>query len=82
MILSICKALYSYEANNPDELSFKEDDILFITDNYSNTEWWQANLKIPGSDELISGIIPSNYIQDVKNLLENDLFRTNKRHES
>ncbi len=34
-----CKALYDCEADNEDELSFKEGEII-IVDNEDEDEWW------------------------------------------
>jgi actin cytoskeleton-regulatory complex protein SLA1 len=68
--VSICKALYDYEAQNEDELSFKEDDVLYILDN-DDEEWWKAKLKIPkdangeNDEEGPIGLIPCNYAQEV-----------------
>ena len=51
--VKVYKALYDYTAQNKDELSFKEGDIIYILD--TNSSWWKANCngKI--------GLIPSNY---------------------
>ncbi|CAG8525283.1 6604_t:CDS:10, partial [Racocetra fulgida] len=67
----ICIALYDYTAQNDDEISFKEDDILYILEN-DDDEWWKAKLKIEKSEDDENapegpiGIVPSNYIQEAE----------------
>ncbi|CAG8490450.1 5943_t:CDS:10 [Dentiscutata erythropus] len=69
--VSICIALYDYTAQNDDEISFKEDDILYILEN-DDDEWWKAKLKIEKSEgdenteEGQIGLVPSNYIQEAE----------------
>ncbi|CAG8513808.1 2519_t:CDS:10, partial [Dentiscutata heterogama] len=72
----ICIALYDYTAQNDDEISFKEDDILYILEN-DDEEWWKAKLKIEkngdeNTEEGQIGLVPSNYIQEAecKNVLK------------
>ncbi|XP_055329501.1 intersectin-2-like [Paramacrobiotus metropolitanus] len=50
------KALYDYAAMNPDELTFKKDDIIIIVSK-EDDNWWKGKL---GGRE---GILPSNYVQ-------------------
>ncbi|CAG8660532.1 5522_t:CDS:2, partial [Acaulospora morrowiae] len=67
---NICIALYDYSAQDSEEISFKEDDILYILEN-DDEEWWKAKLKIAneegeeGADGPI-GVVPSNYIQEAE----------------
>ncbi|CAG8456662.1 8276_t:CDS:10 [Gigaspora rosea] len=69
--VSVCIALYDYIAQNDDEISFKEDDILYILEN-DDEEWWKAKLKIGKSEgdentqEDQIGLVPSNYIQEAE----------------
>ena len=51
--VKVYKAMYDYQAQNPDELSFKEGDVLYVIDMHS--DWWRANTN--GK----TGLIPSNY---------------------
>lgn len=51
---SVC-ALYSYQANESDELSFYKNDVLEILEK-NDDDWWLAKK----GDEI--GMIPSNYI--------------------
>jgi len=49
------RALYQFDATAPDELSFREGDILTIVN--TGGDWWTAELN--GR----RGLIPSNYVQ-------------------
>ncbi|XP_039247772.2 osteoclast-stimulating factor 1-like [Styela clava] len=51
------RALYPYEAQQKDELSIDEGDIIYVTDQ-SDSNWWKATCK--GK----SGLVPSNYMSE------------------
>jgi len=38
-------ALYDFDAENPDELTFKEGDVIELTDKVSDPEWWKGEGK-------------------------------------
>lgn len=63
---SVCKALYDYKAQSDDELTFNEDDILYILDKEEDPDWWRAQLK-PQSLEQEGpvGMVPANYVDEV-----------------
>merc|ERR1711916_23703 len=52
------RALYTYDAANDTELSFKEGDILHVTEQ-DESGWWFA--EIDGR----SGFVPNNYVEVV-----------------
>ncbi|XP_020621170.1 osteoclast-stimulating factor 1-like [Orbicella faveolata] len=52
--VQVVRALYNYTAQQPDEISFEEGDILYIVDR-SAGPWWKAKV---GNK---TGLIPSNY---------------------
>jgi hypothetical protein len=52
-----CIALHSFEAGEPDELSFNEGDIINILDKPADAEWWKGELN--GH----IGLFPSNYVR-------------------
>jgi hypothetical protein len=60
---SVQRALYSYEAEKPDELSFKEDDILCIFGKSDEDEGWLRACLLDDQDVL--GMVPSNYLSNV-----------------
>ncbi|CAG4970005.1 unnamed protein product [Colias eurytheme] len=54
-------ALYSYTAQNADELSFEKDDIIAVTDRSQDPDWWQGELRG------MTGLFPSNYVTKLVN---------------
>uniref|UniRef100_A0AC35TXK9 GRB2 n=1 Tax=Rhabditophanes sp. KR3021 TaxID=114890 RepID=A0AC35TXK9_9BILA len=50
------RAEYTFEASNPDELSFTKDDVLKILNKDEDPHWYKAELN--GQE----GFVPSNYI--------------------
>ncbi|EJT97499.1 hypothetical protein DACRYDRAFT_119198 [Dacryopinax primogenitus] len=66
LALGVIKALYDYEAQSDDELTVKEDDILYLLDN-SDSEWWKVRHKTDSSDdEGPSGVVPATYVEEVQ----------------
>ncbi|KAF7732290.1 cytoskeletal protein binding protein [Apophysomyces ossiformis] len=66
--ITICKALYDYDAQTEEELSFKEDDILYILEK-DDDDWWKAQLKIPSLEQIGPvGLIPANYITEADSI--------------
>lgn len=64
---SICKALYDYKAQSEDELTFKEDDVLYILDKEEDPDWWKAQLKTASLDQVGPvGLVPANYVDEVE----------------
>jgi len=51
------KALYDYDAENPDDLSFKEGDIIMVLDQSDPSGWWEG--EIGGK----TGFFPSNFVE-------------------
>lgn len=56
--VKVVRALYMYTAQQPDELSFEEGDLLYILDQISESGWWRASC---GNR---TGLIPSNYVEE------------------
>ncbi|KPM08398.1 SH3 domain containing protein 5 [Sarcoptes scabiei] len=54
-----CMALYSYQAQNDDELSFQEQDILHVI-NADDRDWVQAR-----NDRDQIGYVPASYLQEI-----------------
>lgn len=62
-VLQKVRTLYTFDPKNPEELSFKKDEILDIIEKpEDDPEWWVAR-KQDGS----TGLVPSNYITDIEN---------------
>ncbi|XP_071965038.1 osteoclast-stimulating factor 1-like [Antedon mediterranea] len=70
--VKVFRALYAYEAQFNDELSFDEGDILYILD-MSNDSWWKAR---SGKK---TGLIPSNYVEMSMESVSNPLHEAAKR---
>ncbi|KAH0621795.1 hypothetical protein JD844_023429 [Phrynosoma platyrhinos] len=67
-----CKALYSYEGTNEDELSFKEGDIIqIISKDTGESGWWKGELN--GKE----GVFPDNFAIQI-NELDKDLPKPKK----
>lgn len=61
--ISVVRALYTYGAQDQDELSFEEDDLLCILkQDETDPEWLHACLL---RNQEKSGIIPNNYVAPV-----------------
>lgn len=70
--VKVVRAMYRYEAQQNDELTFDEGDMLYIID-MSNPDWWKAKC---GN---ISGLIPSNYVEENTETIESPLHEAAKR---
>ncbi|KAI5627988.1 tyrosine-protein kinase Lyn isoform X1, partial [Silurus asotus] len=67
--IAIC--LFTYEAENKNELSFNKGEKLVIVDD--NSEWWKAKSLSSGK----VGLVPSNYIKLEETLDNKDWFFKN-----
>ncbi|KAF2858423.1 BAR-domain-containing protein [Piedraia hortae CBS 480.64] len=53
-----CEALFDYDAQAADDLSFKQGDVITIVQRSDNTnEWWKG--KLNGAE----GVFPANYVR-------------------
>lgn len=71
-LVKVVRALYTYEAQQPDELSFEEGDTLYILD-MSNKDWWKARC---GRN---TGLVPSNYVDEKTESIDFPLHDAVKR---
>jgi len=71
--VTVYKAVYPYTAQRGDELSFVEGDLLYITDKSDSTGWWKGSV---GNQ---TGLIPSNYVTENAETVENPLHEAAKR---
>ncbi|XP_033749900.1 osteoclast-stimulating factor 1-like [Pecten maximus] len=70
--VKVVRALFHYEAQQPDELSFEEGDTLYITD-YSNSDWWK------GRCGKKTGLIPFNYVEENTESIDHPLHEAARR---
>lgn len=52
-------ALYDYNADKDDELTFKENSIIYVTAK-NDDGWWE------GVMNGITGLFPGNYVEPIK----------------
>ncbi|XP_065060536.1 osteoclast-stimulating factor 1-like isoform X2 [Rhopilema esculentum] len=71
--VQVVRALYNYNAQQEDELSFQEGDILYIIDKNNPSGWWRAKV---GSKE---GMIPSNYVEESTESVDHPMHEAAKR---
>ncbi|XP_061483831.1 osteoclast-stimulating factor 1 isoform X2 [Rhineura floridana] len=70
--VKVFRALYTFEPRTPDELYFEEGDVIYISD-MSDTNWWKGTCK--GR----TGLIPSNYVAEQAESIDNPLHEAAKR---
>jgi hypothetical protein len=68
----VVKALYAYQAQKSDELSFEEGSILYVL-NKDDPDWWKCKC------EDKEGLVPSNYLGDNTAIIDNPLHEAAKR---
>ncbi|KAH7964931.1 hypothetical protein HPB49_002576 [Dermacentor silvarum] len=71
--VKVFRALYKYQAQQPDELSFEEGDLLYVFDMTSDPNWWKARC------DRRSGLIPSNYVEENAEEVLHPLHESAKR---
>uniref|UniRef100_A0A1B6D484 Osteoclast-stimulating factor 1 n=1 Tax=Clastoptera arizonana TaxID=38151 RepID=A0A1B6D484_9HEMI len=71
--VAVFRALYNYTAQQNDELSFVEGDLLYVFDQTTDPLWWKARC----GDK--TGVIPSNYVQCQAESVENPLHDAARR---
>jgi len=62
---NVVTALYAYEADDSDELSFGEDELLCITGGDGSE--WLSGRTLSGDR---TGLIPANYVEPVDCFIE------------
>ena len=60
----VARAMYTYSAAIPEELSFAKGDILAVL-RLQDDGWWEAEVKesSKGTRPGTAGLVPSNYLQ-------------------
>ncbi|XP_076464985.1 osteoclast-stimulating factor 1-like [Babylonia areolata] len=70
--VKVVRALYTYEAQQADELAFDEGDTLYILD-MKDKDWWKAKCGRK------TGLIPSNYVEENTESIDYPLHDAAKR---
>ena len=65
--LGVYRAIYDYAPQSEGELTLSEGDLLFVLEKSTDDDWWKAKKKaMNDDDEEPEGLIPSNYIEEVR----------------
>ncbi|KAK4187998.1 hypothetical protein QBC35DRAFT_383679 [Podospora australis] len=65
--IGIYKAIYDYAPQAEGELQITEGDVLYVLEKSTDDDWWKAKKKATAEDEEEPvGLIPNNYIEEVK----------------
>lgn len=65
--LGVYKALYDYAPQSDGELEITEGDLLYVLEKSDEDDWWKAKKKASAEDEEEPvGLIPANYIEEVR----------------
>jgi hypothetical protein len=69
--LGVYKAIYDYVPQGESELAITEGDLLYVLEKSGEDDWWRAKKKATGEDDDEPvGLIPNNYIEEVRACLE------------
>ncbi len=60
--VTAARALYSYSAAIPEELSFSKGDVLAVL-RLQDDGWWEAQIEKGRQGVGMAGLVPSNYLQ-------------------
>lgn len=71
--VKVVRALYNYKAQNADELSFDEGQVLYVYDKETHSNWWKAKC------ENKEGLVPSNYVEEQTEEVELPLHEAARR---
>lgn len=71
--LGIYKALYDYTPQSEGELSISEGDLLCVLEKSQDDDWWKAKKKASVDEDEPIGLVPNNYVEEVR-LLAQDMF--------
>lgn len=72
--LGVYRALYDYAPQAEGELQISEGDLLYVLEKSEDDDWWKAKKKAQeDEEEEPSGLIPSNYIEEVSRTRDNTI---------
>jgi hypothetical protein len=58
-VIPVVRALFKYEAQREDELSFDEGTLIYVLDKETDPSWWKCKI---GNNE---GYVPYNYSNSI-----------------
>lgn len=62
--LSVCTALYDYQAQAEGELEIREGELLYILEK-GDDDWWRAKKRAAEDEDEPVGLVPENYVSEV-----------------
>ncbi|XP_076637856.1 osteoclast-stimulating factor 1-like [Colletes latitarsis] len=71
--VKVVRALYKYTAQNADEISFDEGELLYVYDKNIEPNWWKAKC---GDQD---GLVPANYVEEQTEEIELPLHDAARR---
>lgn len=60
LFISTVRALYNFNANDPEDLSFRKGELLNILEMHEE-QWWKAQ----SQTSLQIGVVPANYLEEI-----------------
>ncbi|KAJ3007000.1 cytoskeletal protein binding protein [Thoreauomyces humboldtii] len=64
---AVCVAIYDYAPQADEELKLTEGDILLVTENEEDPDWWTATIKSADTfADASSGLVPASYLQEAE----------------
>lgn len=60
LFISTVRALYNFNANDPEDLSFRKGELLNILEMHEE-QWWKAQAQ----SSLQIGVVPANYLEEI-----------------
>jgi hypothetical protein len=66
LYIGIFVAQYDYQAQNDQELTISQGDVLYLLETSNEDDWWKVKKRVPGmAAEEPVGLVPYNYITKV-----------------
>ena len=62
--LSVCTALYNYQAQAEGELEIREGELLYVLEK-GDDDWWRAKKRAAEDEDEPVGLVPNNYVSEV-----------------
>jgi hypothetical protein len=62
--LSVCTALYDYQAQAEGELEIREGELLYILEK-GDDDWWRAKKRAAEDEDEPVGLVPHIYVSEV-----------------
>lgn len=63
--IDIARALFAYSPQSTDELLIEENDVLYVLEK-GEDDWWKVKKKTDDDDDGPIGLVPRNYLEEVK----------------